>query len=130
MSNSVLVSTKKVLGLSEDYTAFDEDIIMHINMVFSTLNQLGVGPEEGFAISDANAEWDAFFTDPRLNSIKSYVYLRVRLLFDPPTNSFYMAALQEQIKELEFRINVYQETPSINGGTSESILDGGTSLLT
>lgn len=109
MSNSILQSTKKTLGLAEDYTAFDQDIIMHINSVFSTLLMLGVGPETGFVIEDETDTWEEFTTDVRLNSVKSYMYLKVRLLFDPPSTSFVLSALQEQIKELEWRMNVYRE---------------------
>ena len=111
MSNSILQSTKKNLGLAENYTVFDEDVIMHINSVFSTLNQLGIGPLEGFAITDESSVWEDFLTDVRLNSVKSYVYLRVKLLFDPPTTSFVLEALKEQIKELEWRMQVYRDSP-------------------
>lgn len=110
MSNSILTSTKKALNLAEDYTAFDPDIILHINSVFSTLNQLGVGPVNGFMIEDKEATWDAFLgDDPRLNHVKTYVYLRVRMLFDPPQTGFHTTAMQEQIKELEWRLNVQRE---------------------
>lgn len=110
MSNSILTSTKKVLGIDADYDAFDDDIIMHINSVFFTLNQLGVGPAAGYMIEDATETWDAFIgADPNLNAIKTYVYLRVRLLFDPPTTSYVITALNEQVKELEWRLNVYRE---------------------
>lgn len=108
--NSILDSTKKVLSVGFDYDVFDSDIIMHINSVFSTLHQLGIGPVEGFMIEDDQAEWDAFLEDSiALNSIKSYVYLRVRMLFDPPPNSFTQSAMKEQIQELEWRLNVYRE---------------------
>lgn len=108
--NSILNSTKKVLNIDEDYKAFDPDILMHINSVFSTLNQLGIGPINGFMIEDETTEWSAFFgTDPRLNSIKTYVYLRVRMLFDPPQASYLITALQEQAKELEWRLNNFRE---------------------
>lgn len=107
---SILDSTKKVIGLAEDNTDFDVDIIMHINTAFSTLNQLGVGPDDGFAIEDADAVWSDFLMDVLpLNNIKTYVYLRVRMLFDPPTTSFTIAAMEKQIEELEWRINVYRE---------------------
>jgi hypothetical protein len=110
VSNSILTSTKKVLGVDEEYTAFDMDILMHINTVFSTLNQIGVGPVEGFAIENAATTWDSFLgTDPRLNNVKTYVYLRVRYLFDPPTTSFHLTAMKEQIQELEWRLNVHRE---------------------
>lgn len=109
LADSILLSTKKTLGIAESYTVFDSDIILHINSVFSILSQLGVGPEEGFEVTDKEDVWADFITDARLNTIKSYVYLRTRLLFDPPTTSYLMAAIQEQIKELEWRINVYRE---------------------
>jgi hypothetical protein len=110
MNNSILTSTKKNLGISEDYDVFDQDVLTHINSVFSTLNQLGIGPTEGFAIEDAAATWDDFLgSDIRLNSVKTYVYLRVRLLFDPPSTSYHISALKEQITELEWRINAHRE---------------------
>lgn len=110
MTNSILNSTKKNLGIDESYTAFDPDIIMHINSVLSTLEQLGVGPVGGFMIEDHIAEWgDLLGTDLRLNNVKSYMTLRVRLLFDPPTTSFAIAAMEKQVQEMEFRINVTRE---------------------
>lgn len=110
MSDSILGSTKKVLNLADDYTPFDADVIMHINSVFSTLNQLGIGPDEGFMIEDKDSTWDTFLEgDPRLNHIKTYVYLRVRLLFDPPTTGYLVEALKKQIEELEWRMNVQRE---------------------
>lgn len=110
MSNSILTSTKKALNLEDDYTAFDQDVIMHINSVFSTLNQLGVGPDEGFMIEDKTPTWEAFFgSDPRLNHIKTYVYLRVRMLFDPPTIGYLVDAMERQVRELEWRLNVQRE---------------------
>ena len=110
MSTSILSSTKKALNLAEDYTAFDPDIIMHINSVFSTLNQLGVGPVNGFMIEDKEATWEAFLgDDPRLNHVKTYVYLRVRMLFDPPQTGFHTEAMKEQIRELEWRLNAQRE---------------------
>lgn len=140
MSTSILTSTKKILGIEESYTVFDSDIVMHINSVFSTLTQLGVGPSYGFMIEDADAVWSDFLgDDPRLNPVKTYVYLRVRLLFDPPTTSFLIASYQEQIKELEWRLNVLVDTPSSEeidlfdgGGVYDliSALDGGTPALT
>lgn len=111
MTESILDSTKKVLNLSSDYTAFDQDIIMHINSVFSTINQLGVGPDAGFMIEDKEAVWsDLLEGDLRLNNIKTYVYLRLRMLFDPPTIGYLVEAMKEQIKELEWRINAQRES--------------------
>ena len=110
MSESILDSTKKILGIDEEYDAFDMDVVMHINGAFSTLHQLGLGPEEGFMIEDDGAEWGDFLeNDNRLNSVKTYVFLKVRVIFDPPTTSFVLTALQEQIKELEWRLNTYRE---------------------
>lgn len=111
MSDSILESTKKVLNLSTDYDVFDQDVIMHINSALGTLNQLGIGPSQGFMIENDNATWTAFLEgDLRLNSVKTYVYLRVRLLFDPPGTSFAIAAIQDQIKELEWRLNAQRES--------------------
>jgi hypothetical protein len=110
MEASILISTKKVLGIAESYTAFDLDIITHINSVFSILAQLGVGPEEGFMIEDEVGEWGDFVVSPReLNLVKTYVYLKVRLLFDPPTTSYLIEATNKQIEEYEWRLNVYRE---------------------
>lgn len=110
MSSSILTSVKKVLGIAEDYEAFDVDIVMHINSVFNTLNQLGIGPENGFMIEDATSTWEDFLgEDVLLNQVKTYTCLRVRLIFDPPATSFAIDAFKEQIKELEWRMNVYRE---------------------
>lgn len=110
MDDSILNSVKKILGIAPDYDAFDTDVIVHINSVFSTLNQLGLGPDEGFMIEDDSAVWEDFLLgDLRLNTVKTYTYLRVRVLFDPPTTGFTLTALQEQIKELEWRLNIFRE---------------------
>lgn len=110
MSNSILTSTKKILGIEEDYIAFDPDIITHINSVFSTLEQLGIGPQDGYMIEDKIAVWPDYLSNNfRLNAIKTYIYLRVRLLFDPPATSYHINALNEQIKELEWRLNTNRE---------------------
>lgn len=102
---SILNSVKKVLGLPQDYTVFDPDLVIHINSVFMILNQMGVGPEEGFGISDASAVWTDFLAScPGLEAVKSYVVLKVRLLFDPPQSSVTMDAIKNQIAELEWRM--------------------------
>lgn len=105
---SILTSIKKMLGIAEEYTHFDPDIIMHINSVFMTLNQLGVGPSEGFYIEDDLTEWVKFIPDvTKLQAVKTYMYLRVRLLFDPSSlGSATLAAYERQIQELEWRLNV------------------------
>lgn len=110
MEPSILTSTKKVLGIAEMYTAFDMDILMHINAAFSILNQLGVGPVDGFFIEDKVAVWDDFAVPPnQLNLIRTYIFLKVRLLFDPPSTSFLITAMNEQIKEYEWRLNSFRE---------------------
>ena len=105
--NSILQSVKKSLGLAPDYGVFDQDIIMCINSAFSTLAQLGVGPEKGYYIEDEKSLWTDFLhNDARLSNVKSYVLLRTRLLFDPPSTSFGITAIKDQITELEWRLNV------------------------
>lgn len=119
---SILDSVKKNLGIDDDYDVFDNDIVMYINGVFSTLNQLGIGPTEGFAIEDGTATWDELLgTDLRLNSVKTYTYLVVRLIFDPPATSFTIEAMNRQIKELEWRINAYREEESWTDPDPETV---------
>ena len=108
---SILTSIKKLLGIDEEYEHFDSDIIMHINSVFMILNQLGVGPTEGFSIKDKTATWEDFVTDlTKVEAIKSYVYLKVKLLFEPPLSSSVMESINRTISELEWRINVAAES--------------------
>lgn len=103
--DSILTSVKKMLGITEDYTHFDPDIIMHINSVFMALNQLGVGPEEGFFIEDKSVLWEDYIEDPtQLQIVKSYMYLKVRLLFDPPSSSTHMNAITQSASEFEWRL--------------------------
>lgn len=105
--DSILTSVKKVLGITEEYEHFDADIIIHINAVLVILTQLGVGPKAGFSINDKTATWSDFVSDNTLlETIKPYVCLRARLLFDPPSSSAIMEAINRQIAELEWRINV------------------------
>lgn len=107
---SILISIKKLLGISAEYTNFDADIIMHINSVFMVLNQLGVGPYECFKIQDDLAVWKDFLADDeQLDAVKSYVYLKVKALFDPPINSAVIEANKQMINELEWRLNVQAE---------------------
>ena len=107
---SILTSIKKLLGITEDYEHFDADIIMHINSVFMILNQLGVGPEKGFSISDETATWNDYLLDgSNLEAVKSYIHLKVKLLFDPPLSSSVMESMQHMISELEWRLNVQAE---------------------
>lgn len=108
--NSILTSIKKMLGIDEEYDCFDTDIILHINSVFMILTQMGVGPSEGFTISDKTTTWDEFILDnKKLESVRSYVYLKVKLLFDPPLSSAVMDATNRLISELEWRLNVAGE---------------------
>ena len=110
---SILNSIKKLLGITEEYEHFDQDIIMHINSAFSVLTQLGVGPPEGFRIDDDAKTWNDFISDTiRLDAVKSYVYLKVSLMFDPPTSSAVLSAKERQISELEWRLNVAAEQES------------------
>ena len=104
---SILTSIKKMLGIAEEYTHFDSDLIMHINSVFPTLRQLGVGPSKGFRIEDKIATWSDYITETEYityDSVKTYVYAKVRLIFDPPTSSAHVESLKEIIKEFEWRL--------------------------
>ncbi len=111
MTQSILGSTKKILGLAESDDSFDVDVILHINSVFSILHQIGIGPDDGFMIEDSTETWDTFLgTDPLLNPVKTYVYFRVRVWFDPPTTSFAIESMNRQIAEFEWRLNVQAES--------------------
>ena len=104
---SILIYVKKLLGIQEDYTHFDPDVIYGINAAFGVLTQLGVGPEEGFMISDDSAKWNDFVSDnTRLSLIKPYVYLKTRLLFDPPSSNALIDAFNKTINEYEWRLYV------------------------
>ena len=110
MENSILISTKKILGIAEDYEAFDLDVITHINSSLSIVSQLGVGPEEGFVIEDDIPEWsDLGIPQNQLSMVRTYVFLRVRMLFDPPTTSFLIDAMNKQIQEHEQRLSYLRE---------------------
>lgn len=110
MADSILDSVKKVCSLAPSYTAFDDVILLHINSVFATLNQLGIGPDAGFMIEDNSTTWDAFVgTDQNQNNIKTYMGLRVRMLFDPPANPAVIEAQSKQIQEFEWRISTKRE---------------------
>jgi hypothetical protein len=109
-SPSILTSVKKSLGIEEAYVIYDPDILMHINSTLSTLNQLGVGPDEGFQIEDKTPTWESFLgTDLRYNFVPSYVLAKVRLQFDPPATSFAIQAVETQIREYEWRISTLRE---------------------
>ena len=107
MDESILTSIKKLLGITEDYDYFDQDIIMHINAAFMVLTQLGIGPSEGFLITDDTDTWSDFIDDStNLGSIQSYVYMKVKLMFDPPQNSFTVDSMTKLVNELEWRLNI------------------------
>ena len=117
---SILTSIKKLLGIEEEYEHFDPDIIIHINSVFMILTQIGVGPSDGFAIEDKTAEWTDFIKEtPQLEAVKSYVYLKVKLLFDPPLSASVIESTNRMISELECRLNIAAESTNI---TSEEVI--------
>ena len=115
----ILPSIKKLLGINPEYTAFDTDIIIHINTVFTILNQLGVGPKEGFAIVDGLEEWSDYTTKVNENAVRTFVYLKVRLMFDPPTSSVLMDSINNTLAELEWRLYLEGDNKAKGGDTSE-----------
>lgn len=117
---SILKSIKKLLGISDEETHFDSDLIMHINSVLTILNQLGVGPSDGLSIVDDTSVWDDFINDDvDFNAVKTYIYLKVKLIFDPPLNSSVLSAMERQISELEWRLNVNASNKSTEEGNNE-----------
>lgn len=111
MEQSILKSVKKILGVDPADTAFDLDIITYVNSAFSTLHQLGLGPADGFMIEDDEALWVDFIgaTSPQYNLVRTYVSLRTRISFDPPTTSYLIGALEKQISEFEYRLSINRE---------------------
>lgn len=107
MEDSILESIKKLLGLTPDYAQFDQDVIIHINTYLGVLNQLGVG-KNGFYIEGSDETWEEFLEDHNvsLNEVKTYVYLRVKMVFDPPSSSLVSEAMNKNIDELTWRLNV------------------------
>lgn len=106
VEDSILLSTKKSLGIDPHMEHFDPDIIMCINSAFNILTQLGVGPSDGFSISSANDRWDQFTGEgPWWNMVKSYIFMKTRILFDPPTGNALLQCYQDQIREFECRLN-------------------------
>lgn len=115
---SILTSMKKMLGgvMGESTDVFDTDLIIHINSIFMVLHQIGVGPEKHYTIEDASNTWGEFIEDRiDIESVKTYMYLKLKLVFDPPTSSFVLTSYENQIKELEWRLNVQVENHP-NGG--------------
>lgn len=108
---SILTSIKKMLGIPEEYAHFDTDIIMFINDAFMSLRQIGVGPASGFSISSDEQTWRDFIGEStEYEAIKTYIYLKVKMVFDPPANSFVLAAMERQAQEREWRLNTQAET--------------------
>lgn len=104
---SILSTIKKLLGIDEDYAHFDPDIIIYINSAISALRQIGVGPSEGYSIVGAEETWEDYLKEklPLLTDATNYIYLKTRIIFDPPANSFVLDAIERTIKELEWRLN-------------------------
>lgn len=108
---SILASIKKLLGITQECEDFDSDLIVHINSVFMVLTQLGVGPSEGFIIEDDSSTWDEFFVDTiQMQAVKSYIFMKVKLLFDPPTSSAVTDSYNRLINEFEWRLKVAAES--------------------
>ena len=111
MTDSILVSIKKMLGLDYEYTPFDSDVLTHINSALMTLCQMGIGPREGFIVTDYSQTWRDFITNRvMIGAVKTYVYLQVKMLFDPPTNSYVMDAMKTQSEQILWRLNVQAES--------------------
>ena len=110
---SILTSIKKLLGITEEYTAFDQDLIMHINSVFAILMQLGVGPKDGFMITDKSETWNQFTTKNTESLVKSYIHLKVRMMFDPPTSGIVSESMSNTIKEYEWRLSISNDNPPV-----------------
>lgn len=112
---SIFLSVKKALNIMPEDDAFDTDILIHLNSVLSKLNQLGVGPEVPLQINDDSTTWDELYSDPKYSFIRSYIYLSVRLLFDPPSTTTMYEAFQRKIEELEWRLYVLGDEENIDG---------------
>ena len=117
LTESILTSIKKLLGIDESYEAFDTDIIIHINSALFFANQLGIGPASGFRIADKSKVWSDFVGSRQdLDGVQDYVYLKVKIVWDPPQAGYLVEAIKEQIKELEVRLNWQAENPPTEGG--------------
>jgi len=106
MEDSILKSVRKNIGLGEDNTDFDSDLIDHINSVFDILYQVGIGPRKRFYIEDDSTTWDEYLPNGGPYSVKSYIYLKVRMMFDPPSNSSLYAEIDKRIDEFEWRLSI------------------------
>ena len=119
-NGSILNTIKKLLNIDSSENSFDTDIIIQINSSFTVLRQLGIGPKEGFRITGSNEQWSSFVdNDEMLDAVKTFVYLKVKLAFDPPLNSSLLESFERQIKELEWRLNVSVESEPLGGDNNE-----------
>jgi hypothetical protein len=128
MDQSILNSTKKILGIGPDDTSFDLDVMTYINSAFFNLHQLGIGPVEGFEVEDDRTEWADFGIDslPMLHQLKTCVYLRARMMFDPPSTSYLLQAMERQVVEAEWRLNqMREETGWVDPDPPEALMADG-----
>ncbi len=110
LQSSILNTIKQMLGIDETFNGFDPEITIDINSALMNLHQIGIGPSDGFQIASESDAWEDLTVDvSQLNGIKTYIYLKTRLLFDPPSNSFLVQSIEKQIQELEWRLNVNAE---------------------
>lgn len=107
--DSILLSIKNMIGINSEDKDFDLTLVNNINSALFTLTQIGVGPQEGFSISGPDEVWNDFIGETNLGNIKLYIYLKLRLSFDPPTNAFVVEAIKEQIKETEYRLHIQMD---------------------
>ena len=117
--DNILISIKKLLGINPEYQEFDQDIIMHINTVFMILNQLNIGPTEGFVIVDGLEEWADYTTALNENAVRTFIYLKVKLMFDPPTSSALIDSINNMLAELEWRLYLEGANKAKGGDDSE-----------
>lgn len=121
MEESILKTIKQLIGCPDDFEQFDLDLTIHINSAFATLTQLGVGPKEGYRITGLDNVWSEFEEDAQKSSlIKDYVYIKTRLLFDPPTSGALMDSLKEQLKEMEWRLYIMYYPVSVDDKKGEN----------
>lgn len=118
MQESILLTIKQMLGIPSEYSVFDEELAVYINTVIAALRQLGVGPENGFAITGENESWEDYIGDTSMyENVKAYIYLKVRMMFDPPSSSFVLDAFKSQAAEIEWRIYIQADEDKDEGET-------------